>query len=280
MGNRQTSTFTIFAAAALGLLTFGPSSGCSSKSIVGRSRDGRRGRQQSAAAAAAWASGRWRRRRHHEHPGDDLHGRDELPVPAGGLPGGGDTTLSGTVYDPAGKIPLYGVVVYVPNTVPRAHLGRVVRDLLDLYTAPVVSAVTDASGKFTIKNMPVGQNIPLVVQVGKWRMQYTLSNVAQCVENDAASLAGREAAGCRRTTCEGDMPNIAISTGRGRLARVPAPPHGRRRGRVHAATRGQRAHPHLHGRRRAERPRRAQSRNPPASTQAYQCALEQRRASS
>ena len=39
---------------------------------------------------------------------------------------------------------------------------------------PIAYAVTDAAGKFTLTGVPDGANIPLVVQVGKWRMQYTL----------------------------------------------------------------------------------------------------------
>ena len=43
-------------------------------------------------------------------------------------------------------------------------------------------------------------------------MQYTLSNVAQCVDNDAATLAGARLRMPRNHT-EGDIPNIAVSTG-------------------------------------------------------------------
>ncbi|HTB76626.1 MAG TPA: carboxypeptidase regulatory-like domain-containing protein [Polyangiaceae bacterium] len=128
-------------------------------------------------------------------------------------PGNGTTSLEGTVYDPAGVLPLYNVVVYVPDApVGPIFAGASCSDCENWYTAPLVSALTDAAGAFTIKNMPIGPNIPLIVQVGKWRMQYTLSNVAACVSNDAATLAGTKLRLPRNHT-EGNIPNIAVSTG-------------------------------------------------------------------
>jgi hypothetical protein len=121
--------------------------------------------------------------------------------------------LQGTVYDPAGQLPLYNVTVYVPGK-PLASLsqGPSCGACSSLYSSPFASAVTDASGHFTIENMPVGQDIPLVVQIGKWRMQYRLSNVAACAANDAASLIGGKLR-LPKNHVEGDLPNIAVSTG-------------------------------------------------------------------
>ncbi len=128
-------------------------------------------------------------------------------------PSNGTTSLHGTVYDPAGKLPLYNVAVYVPNTTPEPlPEGATCGMCSSWYTHPVVAAVTDAGGNFTITNMPIGKDIPLVVQVGKWRKIYNLSNVAGCVENDAATLAGGMLRMPRNRT-EGSIPNIAISTG-------------------------------------------------------------------
>jgi hypothetical protein len=214
MANRLTSTLTIFAAAAFGLLTFGPSSGCSSKTSQGAAQTGDAGGSSSSGGGGCMGFGCG--------GGDDATTSTPVVTCMAGsnfqcqqvvCPSNGDTTLSGTVYDPAGKIPLYGVSVYVPNTDPVPLTdGATCGSCSAWYTAPVVSALTNESGQFTIKNMPVGKDIPLIVQVGKWQMQYKLSNVAQCTENDAASLAGAKLRMPRNNT-EGHIPNIAVSTG-------------------------------------------------------------------
>jgi hypothetical protein len=125
--------------------------------------------------------------------------------------GGITTSISGTVYDPAGKNPLYNVAVYVPNE-PVAPLktGPSCDDCKSLYTgSPVAAAVTDASGKFTMMKAPEGKDIPLVVQVGKWRRQLTIPNVVACQDNP---LPDRMLT-LPKNHMEGDIPNVAISTG-------------------------------------------------------------------
>src|ERR1700679_957726 len=94
-------------------------------------------------------------------------------------PGGGAESITGVVYDPAGNAPLYGIVAYVPSTTPSAiTTGATCTPCNALYTGnPIAYGVTDPTGKFTITGVPDGTNIPLVIQVGKWRMQYTIPSV-------------------------------------------------------------------------------------------------------
>ncbi|HTB74452.1 MAG TPA: hypothetical protein VK762_14475 [Polyangiaceae bacterium] len=134
--------------------------------------------------------------------------------------GSTSTTVSGTVYDPAGRNPLYGIVVFVPS-VPPAALPQGV-DCLScsaLYDSglPIAYTVTDAAGNFTLTGVPDGANIPLVVQVGKWRMQYTLPSVSKCADNDAKTATTKIAAPSvlrlPKNHTEGDIPNMAIATG-------------------------------------------------------------------
>ncbi|HEY2511454.1 MAG TPA: carboxypeptidase regulatory-like domain-containing protein [Polyangiaceae bacterium] len=124
--------------------------------------------------------------------------------------GGGSTTLSGTIFDPAGKNPLYNIGVFVPNEAPKPMPDGVTCDCNSLYTGdPIASALTDAAGHFTLQNVPDGANVPLVIQVGKWRMQTTIANVTACQDNPQPNGKLR----LPKNHSEGDIPNIAISTG-------------------------------------------------------------------
>ncbi|MGO9835647.1 MAG: hypothetical protein ACLP1X_15685 [Polyangiaceae bacterium] len=124
---------------------------------------------------------------------------------------GGQTTISGTVYDPANVNPIYNVTVYVPGTLPLPALpnGVSCNSCSDLYSAPQADAVTDATGHFSIPNAPDGPNMPLVVQVGKWRMLYTIANVTACQDNPQPDHSLR----LPKNHTEGALPNIAVSTG-------------------------------------------------------------------
>src|SRR5580658_4476018 len=105
---------------------------------------------------------------------------------------GGTTTISGTVYDPAMKNPLYGISVYVP-AMPLEPLPKGVPTGADscscaaLYkSGAVVSTTTDVNGKFTLGNAPAGTDVQLVLQDGKWRHVVTLTTVTACQDNPPA----------------------------------------------------------------------------------------------
>ena len=127
-------------------------------------------------------------------------------TPASGCP----TTISGTVYDPAGRNPLYGVAVYVPKTTPKAlPSGATCDSCSDLYTGdPIAAAITDASGKFTMNGVPAGGKQPLVLQIGKWRKQLQV-DVTACKDNPQPD----KSLTLPKNHTEGDIPNIAITTG-------------------------------------------------------------------
>ena len=122
------------------------------------------------------------------------------------------TTLRGRVFDPAGKVPLYNVVLYVPNEALAPITTGPGCDRCDSPVSgkPITSTLTDTKGDFTLDNVPVGANVPLVIQIGKWRRQITLPEMKACTENrvDNPNLMRLP-----RSQKEGNIPRIALTTG-------------------------------------------------------------------
>jgi hypothetical protein len=115
------------------------------------------------------------------------------------------------VYAPNGTLALYNATVYIPSTDPGplpdgAQCGQCVDALPG---NPVTRTVSDESGHFKLDNVPVGNDIPLIVQIGKWRRQVLLQNIQQCQDNPQTADNTR----LPKNHFEGDLPHIAITTG-------------------------------------------------------------------
>ncbi len=145
-------------------------------------------------------------------------GDTSAPPPCTGLEcnqvkceGGGDTTVTGTVFAPNGKLPLYNAIVYVPNSKPKDFTKGVTCDQCGAVASgnPVVTALSTSNGTFTLKNVPVGSNVPLVIQIGKWRRQVVIPEVKRCTETRLDPNLTR----LPRNRSEGDLPRIAHTSG-------------------------------------------------------------------
>ncbi len=132
-----------------------------------------------------------------------------------GLP---PTSVSGTVYAPNGTLPLYGVTVYVPANDPGPlQDGAVCNRCSDgPQGGALATATTDEMGHFSLLNVPATTDVPIVIQVGKWRRQLKLASVGACQDFPlpaTETTLPKSTTDFTSLTTGVDMPRIAISTG-------------------------------------------------------------------
>jgi hypothetical protein len=128
------------------------------------------------------------------------------------------TVVTGTVLAPTpprfGRPdPIFNAIVYVPNAPVQAFRPGVVCDACGGAQAtgdPLVHAITGPDGRFRLENVPTGDNIPLVIQLGRWRRQVVLPTVTACQPLELSPELTR----LPRNKSEGDIPQMALSTGR------------------------------------------------------------------
>jgi hypothetical protein len=121
---------------------------------------------------------------------------------------GQTTSVNGVVYAPNGTDPLPNVTVYVPNDTVQPFTPGVDCPISGspLSGSPLVGTITDVNGKFTIVDMPVGLNIPIVAVSGRWRVQSTVNTTACAPTAINLNMPTSESS-------LGDIPKIAIATG-------------------------------------------------------------------
>lgn len=119
------------------------------------------------------------------------------------------TTIVGVVLDPSGKLSVSNALVYVPNQLEAPFPEGASCPNRCLMDKPIATTRTDTLGRFRLPAAPSGHNVPLVVQIGKWRRRVLVPTVKSCVENPI----GAELTRLPRTHVEGSIPKIAIATG-------------------------------------------------------------------
>jgi hypothetical protein len=130
-------------------------------------------------------------------------------------PSNGKTTISGTVLTPTrpefgAPDPIYNALIYVPNAPVTAFPAGVACEKCGAASgSPLVWVNSGPDGKFTLENVPTGANVPLVIQVGRWRRQIVIPAVTPCANTALTAEQTR----MPRNKTEGDIPLMALTTG-------------------------------------------------------------------
>jgi len=139
----------------------------------------------------------------------------------GNCPEGSETKITGKVYDPAGKNPLYNIQVFIPSgelpeiktglPAPKAD-GFCPGQTCDSEVLnPVAAALTNTKGEFELKGPRLfpGKDVPVVMQIGKWRRKIIVPEVKACETTKLDASNTR----LPKNGTEGDMPQIFMAIG-------------------------------------------------------------------
>ncbi|NUQ31083.1 MAG: choice-of-anchor D domain-containing protein [Acidobacteriaceae bacterium] len=123
-------------------------------------------------------------------------------------PAGQTTSISGKVYAPNGTDPLPNVTVYIPNAPVDPFPAGVSCPVVGAAPSgsPLVGTVSDVDGSFTLTNVPVGANIPVVIVSGRWRRKLNVPGTTACADTSFDASMPKD-------QTEGEIPKIAIVTG-------------------------------------------------------------------
>jgi len=141
----------------------------------------------------------------------------------------GPTTLTGVVMDPGAVNPLYNALVYIPNnptdpTLTAPLSDGVTCDVCGASAAgtPLVTTLTKTDGSFVLQGVPVGNDITLVVQLGRWRRLFKVNVSTPCATNMVAGTGNEVDGGAPiangvltmpKNKGEGDIPLTVVVTG-------------------------------------------------------------------
>jgi hypothetical protein len=144
-------------------------------------------------------------------PGGSPGGPDFGDIGGGNPSGSGcPTTISGIARDPAGRLPLYNVVLYVPSEPLAPIASGASCETCDgnFSGRPVAATVSDASGAFSldVSHLAERNDVPLVVQAGKWRRAVTIPTITDCADTPLDAEFTR----LPRNRAEGNLPRVAV----------------------------------------------------------------------
>jgi hypothetical protein len=120
--------------------------------------------------------------------------------------------IAGTPSQYGSPDPVPNVLVYVPNAPLKPFTSGATCSQCgaDVSGSPLVQTTTAFDGTFTLtdvpSNVPPGAEIPVVIQLGRWRRQFSF-NVPACQTTQVGNLV------MPHNHTEGDIPLTAISTG-------------------------------------------------------------------